>query len=89
MGQGILGRRRAVVRPVEGEDPYADYLAWVSEGRPALAAVDFLAEAALPLPAVDDAPEDLPSAPSPSAAPPPALRPRARRGRHSDYPVEG
>ena len=79
MGQGMLGRRRVVVRPVEGEDPYADYLVWVSEGRPALAAVDFLAGAALPMPAVDDAPEDAPAVRQPSA----------RRGRHSDVPSEG
>ncbi|MFB2586172.1 hypothetical protein [Herbiconiux liukaitaii] len=79
MGQGILGRRRAVGRPVEGEDPYADYLAWIADGKPTLAAADFLTGGALAMPAADDAPEDAPAV----AAPP------TRRGRHSGEPPRG
>lgn len=83
-GRWMLGRRRAVVRPIEGEDPYADYLAWVSDGRPALAAADLLAGPALPMPAADDAPEDPPaSASAPAHAAAAANEPVLRRGRHS------
>lgn len=75
-GLRMLGRRRETTRPVEGEDPYADYLVWLADGRPALAAADFLVGSALPMPAADDAPEDPPT-PAPSPTPP------SRRGRHS------
>lgn len=60
------GRRRAVRReaaaPARADDPYAAYLRWVQEGRPALEPADLLGTAiALPAAsAVDDVAEDAP-----------------------------